>query len=234
MEAIDAGLQESTEHGFGEGDWPWSPGDVKVCVRCRGPLEDGDVCAGCRAFLLEDSDTDPLRPITRGRADDGWTPGEIIMEWYRQAQREGRVVMSATRVAEDDLYSQLMDRAGITVAWQRRVATDLVRSLDHDDAVDSVRYAYQQLMPRRAPSFADFYFEWLNEAIGQYHAEAAEQGLIPVDVPTIEFDDESRGLILYGHGYRLVHADGTSQALDAAEIVWPDVPASGYARQNTG
>lgn len=55
LAVIDAGLQSSNEHGYGDDDFPdW-------CARCQrhAPADDGDLCAGCRAFLLEDTDVDP-------------------------------------------------------------------------------------------------------------------------------------------------------------------------------
>ena len=52
---IDGGLQSSSEPGFGD--------DYRRdrCVRCQrnDPADDGDLCDGCRAFLLDDSDEDP-------------------------------------------------------------------------------------------------------------------------------------------------------------------------------
>jgi hypothetical protein len=67
LDVIDAGLQSSTEMGYGSDRWP------DRCVRCQEatPAESGDLCAGCRAFLLGDSDVDPRDPwsLPRGQME---------------------------------------------------------------------------------------------------------------------------------------------------------------------
>jgi hypothetical protein len=51
---IDAGLQSTTEDSYGTDHLP------DRCARCqRHEPGVGDLCTGCRAFLLEDSDDDP-------------------------------------------------------------------------------------------------------------------------------------------------------------------------------
>jgi hypothetical protein len=71
LDIIDGGLQTSTEHGYTDDGWPAFPVDQSRCPRCqRHPAADGaDLCEGCRAFLLEDTDVDPAR--SWGMADDG-------------------------------------------------------------------------------------------------------------------------------------------------------------------
>lgn len=58
LEAIDSGLQSSTERGYGTDVLPGR------CARCQlhrpGP-EGGDLCFLCRGFLLGDFDRDPAR-----------------------------------------------------------------------------------------------------------------------------------------------------------------------------
>jgi hypothetical protein len=57
LEAIDVGLQR--ESGA---DYAASVGDPSMCARCqRHEPSDGEMCSGCRAFLLGDSDEDPAR-----------------------------------------------------------------------------------------------------------------------------------------------------------------------------
>ncbi len=61
LDIIDTGLQTpAPDPSFGE----VSPPNVEGCARCGAPPADegGDFCAGCRAFLLGDSDTDPATP----------------------------------------------------------------------------------------------------------------------------------------------------------------------------
>lgn len=55
LDLIDAGLQSTTEAAYGT---DFRPGQ---CARCQRnePAEGGDLCPGCRAFLLGDSDDDP-------------------------------------------------------------------------------------------------------------------------------------------------------------------------------
>lgn len=55
IDAIDAGLQSSYERGYTTDHSP------ERCARCqRTPLDAaGDLCLGCRTFLLGDADLDP-------------------------------------------------------------------------------------------------------------------------------------------------------------------------------
>jgi hypothetical protein len=60
LDIIDGGLQSSIEHGFRVDNSP------NACIRClkTEPAEGGDLCRGCRAFLLGDSRVDPKpRPM---------------------------------------------------------------------------------------------------------------------------------------------------------------------------
>jgi hypothetical protein len=61
LDIIDGGLQSSIEHGFRVDNSP------NACIRClkTEPAEGGDLCRGCRAFLLGDSRVDP-KPRVRG------------------------------------------------------------------------------------------------------------------------------------------------------------------------
>jgi hypothetical protein len=56
LEVLDVGLQSSSDHGFGTDSAPGR------CARCRtsDPVTDGDLCAACRSFLLEDTNDDPM------------------------------------------------------------------------------------------------------------------------------------------------------------------------------
>lgn len=55
---IDDAFQSSPESGN------TSVGDSVLCARCQlHEPDNGDLCGGCRAFLLEDSDQDPRRPV---------------------------------------------------------------------------------------------------------------------------------------------------------------------------
>lgn len=57
LAALDVGLQSSTEWGCGMGV-------PDRCARCQRaePVKGGDLCGGCREFLLGDSAIDPKRP----------------------------------------------------------------------------------------------------------------------------------------------------------------------------
>jgi hypothetical protein len=57
LDVIDTGLQTPVpDPTHGER----SPRNRPGCVRCDGHVAEGtDLCGGCRAFLLDDSDTDP-------------------------------------------------------------------------------------------------------------------------------------------------------------------------------
>lgn len=79
LAALDAGLQSSTETGYGTDHRP------DRCARCQrnrpGP-GDADLCFLCRDFLLGDSDRDPAAlPAAAGLrvADDGTVEGYIVV-----------------------------------------------------------------------------------------------------------------------------------------------------------
>jgi hypothetical protein len=58
LAALDVGLQRpGAEYGYGADAGP------DRCARCLGARDrpDGDLCAGCRSYLLGDSDNDPRR-----------------------------------------------------------------------------------------------------------------------------------------------------------------------------
>lgn len=59
--AIDGGLQRAGDDSYGTD----IAEDSSLCARCQHhqPAEGGDLCGGCRAFLLEDTDTDPAVPL---------------------------------------------------------------------------------------------------------------------------------------------------------------------------
>jgi hypothetical protein len=65
LDLIDGGLQRSDEPSYGTDHSP------SRCARCQrhAPVDGGDFCDGCRAFLLEDTDEDPRQPI-RGLSGD--------------------------------------------------------------------------------------------------------------------------------------------------------------------
>lgn len=88
LAAIDAGLQTSAEHGYGTDHWP------DRCARCQlhPPAADGSLCAGCRTFLLGDTDTDPRTA--------GWVPVPGTMEAdAAELQRAMRELVDAIAVA---------------------------------------------------------------------------------------------------------------------------------------
>lgn len=57
LDLLDSSNQVSMPHG-----WQMDHAPFK-CVRCylHHPAPNGDLCKGCRAFLLEDSDHDPKK-----------------------------------------------------------------------------------------------------------------------------------------------------------------------------
>ncbi len=82
LAAIDAGLQRSTEPYI-----PVSPN----CVRChRRPAPDSDWCPDCRAYLLGDTDDDPLGPPSPP------TVGTITIPWPPPCSTCGAVLDEAT------------------------------------------------------------------------------------------------------------------------------------------
>lgn len=69
LEVLDVGAQGSDEPSYGY-DNP------DACARCQGePPVDGDLCPGCRAFLLGDSDDDPVSGRPAYRPGVTYAPG---------------------------------------------------------------------------------------------------------------------------------------------------------------
>jgi len=87
LEVLDSGLQASTETGFGTDRAP------DACARCQlhAPVKGGDLCEGCRAFLLGDVDDDPAH-----RA----------IEEYIYAEFAGRFADVADRAVIGDRHAQ--------------------------------------------------------------------------------------------------------------------------------
>lgn len=67
LDVIDAGLQTPTAETIRDTSYN-APDRRDLCVRCqRNEPAEGDWCSGCRAFLLEDSDDDPMKGPYTGR-----------------------------------------------------------------------------------------------------------------------------------------------------------------------
>lgn len=66
LDVLDVGLQTSAETGYG------TDHDPERCARCQrhDPMPDGDLCPGCRTFLLGDSDDDPT--VVRQTEQEQW------------------------------------------------------------------------------------------------------------------------------------------------------------------
>lgn len=73
---LDAGAQSSPEPGYGTDVGPG------FCARCQGhdPASDGDLCGGCRAFLLGDTDEDPCTAVVTV------DPADLVAlhAWFRE------------------------------------------------------------------------------------------------------------------------------------------------------
>lgn len=118
LDLLDAGLQSSAETGYG------TDRDTTACARClrNSPAEGGDLCPGCRAFLLGDAAEDPALRERRGvlaenvrvvRLDeDGNTAGPsvaadvaadgLVTVWNCYDDDTPEVSFAATRCAEPD------------------------------------------------------------------------------------------------------------------------------------
>lgn len=84
---IDDAVQSSPERGHGA--------DARgLCARCQHqePAEGGDLCQGCRAFLLEDSDQDPAERRAEG-------------SWLEQAHR----ALGEAQDEIDEIYRDALD-----------------------------------------------------------------------------------------------------------------------------
>lgn len=68
LAALDVGLQSSDETGYDDEGYPFDEISYRpdLCARCEvyPHAVDRDLCAGCRLFLLGDSELDPKRPAT--------------------------------------------------------------------------------------------------------------------------------------------------------------------------
>jgi hypothetical protein len=82
LDVIDVGLQQDAGT-----DWAASLGESDLCVRCqRHEPSEGDLCGGCRAFLLEDSDEDPA--FVRWNQPWGYVETDIVFDevtWHSES-----------------------------------------------------------------------------------------------------------------------------------------------------
>lgn len=97
LDLIDAGLQSSTEHGYGT-----DPNPDLCARRCGNKPADGDLCAGCRAFLLGDSDEDP-KPLP-----PGVDPADV--EWLQSVAAVAECDQEVTWEAIQALRDRYRDR----------------------------------------------------------------------------------------------------------------------------
>lgn len=112
LEAIDAGLQHSAEWGLELA----APG---YCWRCtvRAVAEDSDLCAPCRAFLLEDLDVDPKTTLTPEEV-------EAIAAFVRELFDALRPILEAFV----DFAAKFLERFGPTLAEVRSLFGDSARA----------------------------------------------------------------------------------------------------------
>lgn len=124
LAALDVGPQQSAEHGYGTDHAP------ERCARCQlaPPVDDGDICAPCRAFLLGDTDDDPKRRQPLRTGEDGWITGYLVMR----------------PLAEPDSYTFTIEGDG--QVWQ--VLEDGTRHAVHLDpvSIDQAIAAFSQFM----------------------------------------------------------------------------------------
>jgi hypothetical protein len=104
LEALDVGAQGSDEPSYGY-DNP------HACARCQEePPVDGDLCPGCRAFLLGDSDDDPVSGRPAYRPGVTYAPG---------------VEFSGVPIDFDGIDPRIQNR--VPSAFQRAVEAEMQR-----------------------------------------------------------------------------------------------------------
>lgn len=103
LDLIDAGLQSSPEAGYGTDHQP------DACARCQEhpPVEDGDLCDGCRTFLLGDSDSDPREE--RGHERRLLENAPTMARWF--AERTIRAAEEARLRSRDVSFSSIEEQA---------------------------------------------------------------------------------------------------------------------------
>lgn len=114
LDVIDAGLQSSSDHGYGTDHRP------EACARCQrhDPVEGGDLCEGCRAFLLGDVDEDPRYaqpPLPQSsHIYRQWTAAPYRTAWVRiQVDTDGLVSAinrMATSLPTAEQWQAMADR----------------------------------------------------------------------------------------------------------------------------
>lgn len=128
---IDAGLQHSDEVSYGTDHSP------DLCARCQKlePATGGDLCEGCRAFLLGDSEQDPK-------------------ERRRSYPREGMFahIVAEENVSTDEDLAANVARYRITISVDTSAFTDAVAAMgvSTQDAAD----AFRALPPLSEEDFA--------------------------------------------------------------------------------
>lgn len=138
LDIIDTGLQTpAPDPSFGE----VSPPNVEGCARCGAPPADegGDFCAGCRAFLLGDTDTDPATGVPEGWSitPPAFTPpgagcrcAVCTGEFARQIL-DGLRGEAAAYVVADEQYQSAAAEAGAAAMadWLARADNELAATV---------------------------------------------------------------------------------------------------------
>lgn len=126
LAAIDGGLQSSSEHGYGTDHAP------DQCARCllHPPVANGSLCAGCRCYLLGDTDTDPRTA--------GWVPVPGTME------ADAAELQRAVRELVDAIVAAMRP----VVEAFAQLAEALAPALERLHATKAELGAPQQLCPR--------------------------------------------------------------------------------------
>lgn len=149
LEVLDGAGQTSTEEGYGT---DWNPGH---CARCQrhAPAEGGELCPGCRAFLLDDTDVDPRNPPR---------PDPDSIEGYIRARLEEAIDArlwggSATPEGITDVIV-VVQAAGVTMREAADAIADLFRPVvqamaDLVNSVDwlAIERALDEVRSRPAP-----------------------------------------------------------------------------------
>lgn len=163
LELLDNSLQQTTEAEYSSDYFP------DRCARCqRGvPVEGGDMCQGCREFLLGDTDLDPVAQrfvYTVDTDDMSWSteraPRQPIMVEYTRTQFTPEQV-ARFQEAYQRAWQQLLERMrvalGPAVEQLRVLSLQLARTFGHDDAsgAHAALEALEQAMRGEEPDLVE-------------------------------------------------------------------------------
>lgn len=195
LDVLDTGLQSSPESDMYR---DVAPIVHDGCTRCRGvQAEDSEFCAGCRSFLLGDSDVDPTAPRNQFETfREQFPSGEFVRVWTRSEFGEYEMVEEVSSEGYERAPRLLIGAAGSGIYGNPELA-DVV--CDAADVLSQTSVVLREIMAKfqafvSSPEFVEALRRWgedatrVSESFGAALGEWATEHASPVDtVDTVEW-----------------------------------------------